>query len=457
MSSTGSPAPSDSGILQQSILAANKITYKLPPDISVASARNNQSQFFGNQSYSPGAIAVCIWNTGSQYVHPVRTYLSVTVQNLSALANATAVSVWWGSNGSACNMVNRHTFSSRSGTVIELLQNANQLASFTSKFRHNRTWAGDEITPGCAQMYGAGENALATGGMGAPWTGGATGQSIRFPIPLGEFSPFFANCTELLPATLASGARQEILLEQAAIALIAGTASSINNYQIVDIRIEAECYQLSDLVLRALNDQAANSALDIVSLTAYDTTFSRVASTSINVDCAKAVSRAVGFLYRERPSTPNNTTSPDYFASYIVDGTNYPVSYQARLGGLYFPQSSVRATAGQYRSAAVELYAITLQSLGHFGWGSEGVACNVGQYMGAALSTSAGVSPVARFQVYQSMERSDVLSGSGQPMSNARALNVQMGWQTTATTTGDLFLFYTVLVRCFLSGTNVEV
>lgn len=450
----------DNGVLQQSILAANNITYRLPPDISVASARNNQSQFFANQTYSPGAVGVCILNTGSQYIDPQRCYLAMSVK--VTFAGGTNPAIWFGPNGSACNLINRCTVMSRSGTVIELLQNANMLASHTLNFRHDKSWRGDSPlvaagtsnttgVGGDALMYGAGPNALAMSCCGAGATyGWETTEIIRFLIPMAEISPVFANSNQLWPASLASGLRIELLFEQASVALVSSVTGTTMDYSIEDIRFEAECYQLSDLVLRALNDQAAESALDVVSMTAYNTIFSRAAAT-VNVDCSKAVSRAIGFLYRERLITVA-ASNHDAFACYAVTEAVYPTNYQARLGGLYFPQQSIRSTGSSttgasYRTAANELYATSLQSLGQFGWGSKGVATNLQEFI------------AQRFCVYQSMERSSAIGLSGQPMSNARLLNVQMTWSASpaSAVTGDLFLFYVVLIRCFLSGTNVEV
>lgn len=454
MEAKGQPSAQDNGLMAQSILAANLLTYKLAPDVSVASARNNQSQFFANQSYAGGATAVCILNTGSQYVHPRRSYLAFTVTP-TWTGGGTA---WFGPNGSACNLINRITISSRSGTVIELLQNANMLASHTLNYRHDRTWRGDPIyisgsssasvagVGGDALMYGAAPVRTALTLLADSVVGWVSGAPMRFCIPLPELSPFCANSKQLWPASLASGMRIELLLEQFGTAFMTSAAATVTSYDISNIRIEAECYQLSDLVLRSLNDQASESALDVVSMTAWDTVFSRT-QTSVNVDCSKAVSRAIGFLYRERAAAPSTDGSVDAFACPAVTATVYPTDFQARLGGLFFPQSSIRSGTA-FRTAATELYAISLQSLGHMGWGASGVATNLQEYY------------LSRFCVYQSMERSDVIDLSGQPMSNARLLNVQAsfaGSTPSPAISGDLFLFYVILVRCFLSGTNIEV
>jgi hypothetical protein len=61
-----------------------------------------------------------------------------------------------------------------------------------------------------------------------------------------------------------------------------------------------------------------------------------------------------------------------------------------------------------------------------------------------------------QFSVTQSLERSEALGLAGIPLSNSRLLNIQMEWSTPATTVGDLFLFYAVLIRSYVSGCTVE-
>jgi len=446
----------DSQMEVSAILGANKLTYRLNPDLSVAVQRNNQSQFFQNQSYAPNTLGVCIFNTGSSFVDVSRSALVLTVKN-----SGTAP-CWWGPSGSACNLINRITIMSRSGSVIELIQNANQLAAHTLAFRHDRSWRGeakmkttDSGSYADADALSVGGNAMLYGAAAAPFTATtaangaidyswANSQTQRFVIPLAEISPFFSSCSQLLPASLCSGLRIEILWEIAGNALMSTTSTaSAMDYLITDCRFETECYQLSDMVLRSLNDQASSSGLEIVGVTAYNTQFNR-SQAAVSVDCSKAVSRAISYIFRERAVLTSAETTKDHFACFAVTPTDYPVQFQARIGGLYYPQQSVRSGDG-WRTACSDLYYITLQSLGALGWAKSGIATNFYTYLSS------------QFSVTQTLERESVLGLSGVPLSNSRLLNIQMQWVNPNTTVGDLFLIYAILVRVFVSGTNVEV
>jgi hypothetical protein len=309
----------DEGINSSGIIAVNGLSYKLPPDLSVAIQRNNQSQFFQAQNYGSGATAVCVFNTGASYVDMRRSYLVVDVQNTSTPSGgvgATPTYSWFGPNGSACNLFNRVMIQTRSGAVIERVDNANQLASARLYMEHDRSWTGEPFVNskynvylasgsqtgipdnsgqtvsgtasvtstagisenrflsslGTAQVYGAQPlvagntlvqsvsttattvttTASLANNYKEAWAGpitGTDGDIRRFCIPFGELSPVSRYSQSIWPASLCSGLRLELLLEQPANAMMSLAANDVINYKITNIRFVAECYQLSDMVL----------------------------------------------------------------------------------------------------------------------------------------------------------------------------------------------------------------
>jgi len=488
----------DDGINSSGIIAVNGLTYKLPPDLSVAIQRNNQSQYFQAQGYSAGATAVCVFNTGASYVDMRRSYLAIDVSNDSTASDAkTATNVWFGANGSACNLFNRVMLQTRSGAVIERVDNANQLASARLYMEHGRDWCGDQLVSsqyatytgqtatgtvptatqeqilplmGSAQVYGAAPNSNGTSDtFGEQWL---TSGIRRFCIPLGELSPVCRYSQSLWPASLCSGLRLELLLEQPGVALMSAVSGTdLLNYSIVNIRLVAECYQLTDMALRVLNTMASTSALEVVSVTAHDTQATRLAA-SINVDSGRACSRALAYLYRERPARNGASSTAnalfDYFATSQQNGDTtgstsgfYITQHQARVGALYFPQQSILNSNGLagWRQCSDEMYMVTLQALGCMGFEPRDVVTSPYKFR------------AERGNFYQSLERSNVIDASGIPLSNSRLLSVQQVWNAyvaanpSSSSTGklggpfliDLFLFHSVLVRVYLSGANIEI
>ncbi len=304
------------------------------------------------RSYAPGSTAICTLNTGSNFVDFKRSYLVMTVRNDSSNSDRkTAVDAWFGPNGSALNLINRVMLQTRSGVVIERTDNANQLASSQLYMTHDRTWTGTpaegtntflevNARAGNAFMYGA-QAALGTNNASDDNWKGATallpvsGDYRRFCIPCGELSTAWGNSESLWPSALCSGLRLELLLENANIALNTATSGDLVGYTVTDIRLECECYTLADLVLRSLNSMASSSGLEVLTVTAHDTQGTRAAA-SINLDCGRACSRALGYLYRERPVVSLNADA-DKFATVVQNSDFYVTQMQGRVGSQYFP------------------------------------------------------------------------------------------------------------------------
>lgn len=428
----------------QAVQAVNQLSYKLPPDLSVATQRNMQSQYFQAQSYAPGSVAVCILNTGSSFVDFNRSVLYIDVMFSGTTAGITGATGGFGPNGSACNLLNRVLICSRSGSVLERIDNANQLASARLYLERSRDYVHNN-----ASVMGANTGtAVPTYGSGTLALGGET---VRFALPCCDWSPLFANADALFPSALASGMRIELTLESALNALIYTGATNVPNYQVTAIRLDCECYQLSDMVMRSLNNQASTSSLEVTSVTVHDTQ-SRRSQSSVNVDCGKACSRALRYLYRERDSRADPTDATfDNFKCLPVTSTYWPVEHQARVGSLYIPQQSIRAGAGavalsSQKTASWEMFATTLKGIEKLGTGN-------------ATETPIVTYMSDRFQIYDSLDRSSVLELAGIPLSNSRLLNVQQSWNVAPAraTLIDLYLFHAVLIRCFLTGSNVEV
>ena len=344
------------------VLALNQLSYQLPPDLSVAVSRSVTSQFFQTQAVAAGSSAVCIWNTGSSFVNPRQSFLILDVENKSRnTSGAQPVSAWFGAHGgSAANLINSMTILSRSGVVLEKIDRSNQLASIKALYQHDDGWR--EYGPGSA-MGMATTNTLAWTGL--PAGTGTIGGIVRFVIPLSHISPMFDSIETLLPAQLCSGLRFEIQFESAKTALVCGVGTDVPSYEIKQCRIQTESYLLSDLVMRSLSEQPASAGLEIVCKSAHNN-FSSRASSSLTLDMGKSVSRALGFMMKERPSPAGLTAELSRFAAASLDAVSYVEEFQARVGSLYFPQQSIRAGPGGARGSSPELYVTALRAFGKF-------------------------------------------------------------------------------------------
>jgi hypothetical protein len=244
------------------ILSINDLTFQMAPDLSVAVSRTITSQHFQNIQSSPGSTAIAIWNTGSAYVNPNTSSLVIDVKNTSTTSTGgnTSVHFGLGTGGSAMNLINRLTISSRSGQVLEKIDRVNQYASILLVYGHDSMYRESIGSAFGANLQGE-----------TPSTSWQTGEIRRFCIPLGLLSPLMGSISTLLPAQLCSGLRFEVVYESALNAFTCANATDVPSFTVVNQRFQTESYLLSDLVQRSLNEQSASSGLEIVGVTAHNT------------------------------------------------------------------------------------------------------------------------------------------------------------------------------------------
>lgn len=472
---------------QVGILGLNNMTYKLPPDLSVCVQRNVQSSFFTSQQYAPGATMTCVVNSGSAYVNLKQSYLVLDVLNAST-AGANSSGAWFGVHGgSAANFINRIQIIGRNGTVIERIDNANQLAACKVNYCYDDSWKGSVgslmgIAASATQL-----NWLSSATSSVASGSNAIGLTQRFVIPLYVFSTFCNSLNSLCPAQLLSGCRFEILLESGPNSMIdaGATITKIMNYSVTGCRIDFESYLLTDSVMRVLNQEAASRGLEVVSATTSDTQSQRNQS-QIVVDVARSCSRALNVIYKERPPFGTASTAAGYGQIGLFDPVasaaicpatiagyvNIPVEWQARAGQLYFPQSSIRGTATAASpllgTCENELYAQTLRAFQKLNVGSMGekAGCNTSLFefrgnVTVAASVDATTTQGSSACFALDLQRSAILT-SGIPLSNSRQLSINYNTAFLQTTGAfsylvDVFLTYEILVRVFLSNLVLEV
>jgi hypothetical protein len=265
---------------------------------------------------------------------------------------------------------------------------------------------------------------------------------VRFCIPMSAISPLFAS-KQLLPNSLASGMRFDLQLATAARAMQKSTAVTTTDplsYEIVDCAIVCESYQLSDLILRNLNQMSSSSGLEYI-FTTWFSTSGRRNTNSINIESRKAVSRALMMFYSETVPESANDYKIDCFKSVPPQW----LDVQCRVGSLYLPtQSSLRASTAELLSP--EIYSQSLLAFEKFrgAMGTAGVGLDQFED-GAAIFAS-------------SLER-DTLGGSGIPLSNSRTLAVDATFEAPGQGESffvSLFLKYTSLCRIYLSNIVLE-
>ena len=129
--------PSDADQAKNGLLVVNKLNYTLPSDLCVCVSRTHTSQHFQQREHSAGSTAVCLLNSGSAYIDGRRSFLVVDIMNTSTgevsfgklEADGTQIHA-----GSAANIFQRISLLSRSGSVIERIDDVGKLCQIKTEY-----------------------------------------------------------------------------------------------------------------------------------------------------------------------------------------------------------------------------------------------------------------------------------------------------------------------------------
>lgn len=357
---SGGASASEADSARRGLITLNKLDYVLDPDLSVCVSRAYKRHNFHNTSYTSSQRAVCILNSGADYIDPSTSYFIASIRNNSGKP------ISFGRIGSLANIVDRIVISSRSGEEVERIEKANLLNAILDYTTMDREWrksigsvAGCELdgrislagpyllggvstavaadrdvanVAGSTQgviptmMLAQGDKALedsktlnaAAVDFGERCTESGASANVytkprssfilkdnevaEFAIPISCISPLFRTFDRLLPSHLMSGMRFELDFAKIYDAFIARVKESTavnttDTFAIEQPRFMLDSYTLTDSVQRALNEVAASSGLEIPFKSFYHNTATVPdGSKVVNLELRKAVSRALKVL-----------------------------------------------------------------------------------------------------------------------------------------------------------------
>lgn len=397
------------------VLTANNLTYSLPPDLSVVVERRTVRNFSQATTYKGGQRATFVLNTGSDFVNFTDSYLTFLVDLDQAPAGD--VKLNYNDIGSACNLINRITISTRSGDEISRVDNCGVLASQLLYLDYD-----DEYHSTVA----SGEQ------MDHSFTGT---KPVRCVIPLERLSGVF-KYDKLAPSVLCSGMRIEILFESVGQAFASDTLEpNVTNYTITNPSIVLEQSRLTDAVSRAILSEASSNGLEVI----FHDYFHSLHTTSeavVNAEVRKAVSRALKIMAVPRiTANENSITANSYLAPFEAESWRY------RLGSQYFPNQPIVGDSGD--KPVAESYYTTLRTFGRHRSGKS-AKCFPEEF-----TTSHGV-------LCYPLERQHSMDLSGVPVNNSRVLTLDCKFDSSKSRLIDFYLKRVILARVYLSNTEIE-
>jgi hypothetical protein len=206
---------------REGMIKVNDLVYKLEPDISVAVNRTHKTHYFQQPEYKSSQTAVCILNSGADYIDCRRSFLTLRI-NLSSNPHELAdsdfdawhaddtytktaarafnhnllVHGYFGPNGSILNLIDTVTVTTRSGDELSRVQDLALLANMTLPLLFGDDWKGT-----VGEMMGMGDCVY---GQSSARKHPAADRT--FAIPMYLLSPLF-QYGRLMPSMLMSGLR----------------------------------------------------------------------------------------------------------------------------------------------------------------------------------------------------------------------------------------------------------
>lgn len=506
---------------RQGLIQVNDLSYVLEPDLSVASNKTHKNHFFQSAEYSSDQAAICILNSGADYIDTRSSWLQFDV-DLTVDAPDGAVTGdplagqvhgSFGAHGSACNLIDSIVISTRSGDELCHLFDFNLMQNMLVPLAYGKEWV-DSV----GKLMGMGGVLQNNSPAGT--------RTKRFCIPMYILAPLFGY-GRLMPSMLMSGMRIEINWSKPQTAYAMETSSRTttayaapqtrscergSNYKIKNPQFVLSSVQLSDSIQRALNELSATNGLEIV-YTDYAHT-SGSASTNletINTEIRKSCSRALKAFARVRnigygtakfdnhgvngaSVDPIDSKGRETANDSLRSDKHFPFKeYQWQLGSLYFPQQPVSGgNAGGdpniTKKCAVSAYAHLLEAVGKYNDNSaifnsfSGVSAGPGSQMGgyydqmdlANVPTGEFVSGHgfngSQTTIAVTLERSAMFNLAGVPVNNSRVLALRAKLdprtyehrpytplKTSAKTTRQLDIFLKYVKLARVFLNNVEV
>lgn len=409
--------------LATSLLIVNSLQYKMPSNMSVVVSRNMKRSFANLESYRQGGKIIVTWNTGSEYVYGPNSYLVFDVEVEGT--GTTGVAQGSFGSGSACNLIDNVTVTSVQGTEVDRTEGVNIYVRDMDRYKYSQDWINN---------FGSTMGYASTEASGPPIGPVITTTPKRFCIPLSKLCGV-CNSKVLMPSTLAGGLRFEIKLASLGTAFldVSTLTTDLTDYKLTNVNMHLDTYQLADSIQKRLMMESASRGLEYFYET-YDRTRHNITSSNkANITVRKSVARALSAHVKTRLNANVDNKSVDSMDSEV----NQVSSFFWRLGALNFPNQRLSGLEEQYyyaqycMSKVDQPYKNNSISLSDFK-DREGLVC-------------------------VTLERSNVIDGSGLPVNNSRQLQVELDYGNSAQTRDiDVFMNYLQLARVFINNVLVK-
>jgi hypothetical protein len=412
--------------LADSLVRVNGLSYRMPSNMSVVVSRNMKRSQANLDSYGPDGKIIITWNSGSEFINGMNSYLSFDAA--VDVANSTGEL----GSGSGVNFIESVIVNSIQGTEIDRTEGVNVYRRDVDRYQLSQDWINNAGSVMGYKSTQSDPDSPATLLLNP--TNVVTTTPQRYCIPLSKICGL-CNTSVLLPSMLSGGLRFEIKLTSLATAVRAGIHDPVavpTKFTLTNVNMMLDSYQLADSIQKRLMQESAASGLEFFYETWDKTRHNINASNKANITVRKAVSRALGAHCKTRITTDMDDLTKDSMAS----EPNKVASMFWRLGSLNFPNSRL--------TSKVEQYYYAQYAMGKFLHPHQSNSISLLDFQG-----DEGIVAVT-------LERSSVLSLSGLPVNNSRTLQLELDYDTSASRSQDCFINYLQLARVFPNNVLVK-
>ena len=429
MSNPDMNAQMNSG-LAESLLMVNKLDYKLPPQISIASNCTHVINYSQQASYNNGNTIIFDVQTGSQFVDPACSYLRFVVSPND--------SIHCFGSGSAKNLFSRVVVRTATGKELSRVEDANLIMKIVDVYNNSNDW---RTTLGKNQGYteAPANNVLADA---VPSTGKVFTLPIQCLMPC--MSPHGAK---LVPPNIMSGLRIELTLaspDDAFSSVNQASLATLASYTVNNCEMHFKVYELADQFQRKIQEMS-QSGLNYLYKEHFHTIVAPGATSNINFDVKKAASKSLTARILARATTDLSTAGKDRLASAPY---NY-AKIQSHIGSDYFPNQPLQINATPSADNISEAYHYALYAQDKLeAWSPPGVT--PAQYLGRANTGTSDVysSGIVAFN----FNKSNVSDLAGYTTSNSRALLVDLTQDSAVDVRLDVYLTFLRLAKVYQSN-----
>lgn len=415
------------GGLADSLLQVNQLSYRLPPQISIASKCTHVINYPQQASYNNGNTMIFDCQTGSQFVDPSASYLRFVVK---PSANNTH---GFGS-GSCANLFSRVVVRTNTGKELSRVEDARLIMKMLDVYNNSNDW---RSTTGISQGYSPETGAAATYCDPIPTAG------RLFVLPVQTLMPCMSpHGAKLVPPNIMSGLRIELTLSSpndAFCSVNQGGVASLASYIVDAVEMHWKVHELADAFQRKIQEMS-QSGLNYLYKEHFHNIVSPGANTNINFDIKKACSKALTARILARPATI--ASGRDTLASAVYNFNKI----QTHIGSDYFPNQPLQVDGVPSADNINESYYYALYAQDKLEkWNPSSV--NPRQYLGAADYKTFNNGIMA-----WNFNKSNVSDLAGYTTSNSRALLVDLQQASAVDVRLDVYLTFLRLAKVYQSN-----